>query len=48
MAETVNIPSLAMGAMWRRSSETAAGRRKSPLKGVGYEIGRQIRRSSRT
>ena len=34
MAETVNIPSLAMGAMWRRSSETTAGRRKSPLKGA--------------
>ena len=34
MAETVNIPSLPHGATWRRSSETTAGRRKSPLKGV--------------
>ena len=48
MAETVNIPSLATGAMWRRSSETTAGRRKSPLKGVGYEMGRQIHPLSRT
>ena len=37
MAETVNIPSLPHGAMWRRSSETTAGRRKSPLKSVGVE-----------
>ena len=39
MAETVNIPSLPHGATWRRSSETTAGRRKSPLKGVGVEEG---------
>ena len=37
MAETVNIPSLPHGATWRRSSEPTAGRRKSPLKGVGIE-----------
>ena len=42
MAETVNIPSLPHGATWRRSSETTAGRRKSPLKSVGVERGRQI------
>ena len=46
MAETVNIPSLPHGAMWRRSSETTAGRRKSPLKGVGVDRGRQIHRES--
>ena len=37
MAETVNIPLLPAGAMWRRSSDTAAGRRKSPLNGVGVD-----------
>ena len=48
MAETVNIPSLPLGATRRRSSDTAAGRRKSPLKGVGAERGRKVRLSSRT
>ena len=48
MAETVNIPLLPHGAMWRRSSETAAELRNTPLKGVGYEEGRQIRLPSRT
>ena len=47
MAETVNIPLLPSGATWRRSSDTAAGRRKSPLKSVGVDWSRQIHSKSR-
>ncbi len=47
MAETVNIPLLPQGAMWRRRSETAAELRNTPLKGVGAERSRQIRTASR-
>ena len=47
MVETVNIPSLAHAAMWRRGSETAAQERKSALKAVGAEEGRQIHPPSR-
>ncbi len=48
MAERVNIPLLPIGVMWRRSSDTAAELRNTPLKGVGYEESRQIQIPSRT
>ena len=48
MEETVNIPSPVLDATERRGSDTPAAIRNWPLKGEGFEAGRQIHPPSRS